>query len=616
MFRTIMKDFHIKHNSTLVFLFACLLILSLTTASAQDQLVPDWGVAPWGPLNLSPHPLVTNPVLAASHVTDVSAKYVADPFLFFENGTWYMFFEVVKQSNSRGEIGLAPSPDGFSWTYDRIVLREDFHLSYPLVFKYGNDYYMMPETSSVQEARLYKASNFPYGWIYEATLVNGDIHDASIFRYNDTWWMFFGDYGYYGQSNDCYLYYSDNLLSGWQKHPGSPVVVNGRSKARPAGRPFVYDGDTIIRLAQKDDVTYGESVRAFQVNTLTKTSYAEHEISQSPLLTKSGTGWNASGMHTLDPWWTGSDWLCAVDGKDSNGIWSIGIYTVPMNQVTVQKSGTGQGTVSSVPMAIDCGSACNASLPRGTVVNLTATAEYGSALSNWNDCDSVDGNACVITLNSDRTATATFRAVTEVKLLSPNGGEVIPAGLPQYPITWEAPPEAVTFKISYHPLGRRIGIVYSVKNIMWDVPLLKKNKKNASVKVTAYNSANRKIGYDISDSGFTIEVVSITSPNQGNICIRGQVCPITWTKSTHIPAASTELYYSLNNGHGWKKILDAPLPGDAEFFDWIAPNVSEPKAKCKVKVVLRDSNGKIVGRHISEGNFTIDTSSGLKHIDL
>ena len=283
---------------------------------------------PGGPFNLSPHPSVTNPVLTASHVTDVSARYVADPFLFYENGTWYLFFEVVKQSNSRGEIGLAISPDGLSWTYDRIVLREGFHLSYPLVFKYGNDYYMMPETSAVQEARLYKASNFPYGWTYAATLLNGDIHDASIFQYNNTWWMFFGDYGYYGQSDTCFLYYSDSLFSGWQEHPMSPIVANDQSKARPGGRSFVYNGNTIIRLAQKDDITYGESVRAFQVDTLTKTQYAEHEITQSPLLTASGTGWNFAGMHNLDAWWTGSDWLCAVDGKDNNDNWSIGIYTI------------------------------------------------------------------------------------------------------------------------------------------------------------------------------------------------------------------------------------------------------------------------------------------------
>ena len=297
----------------------------MESAVILDTL-PDWAASSWGPFNVSPYPSVVNPVLTASQVTDVSAKYVADPFLFFENGKWYMFFEVVKQSNSRGEIGLATSLDGLAWTYDRIVLREDFHLSYPLVFKYGNDYYMMPETASVQEARLYIASNFPYGWTHVATLLNGDIHDASIFRYNDVWWMFFGDTGYYGRSDNCYLYYSDNLFTGWQAHPMSPIVVNDKSKARPAGRPFVYDGNIIIRLAQKNDVSYGEAVRAFQVDTLTKTSYSEHEVTQSPLLTKSGSGWNASGMHTLDPWWTGSDWISAVDGKDNNQLWSIGIY--------------------------------------------------------------------------------------------------------------------------------------------------------------------------------------------------------------------------------------------------------------------------------------------------
>lgn len=80
-----------------------------------------------------------------------------------------------------------------------------------------------------------------------------------------------------------------------------------------------------MRISQKGDVTYGEQVRVFEVDTLTKTDYAEHEIPESPVL-KAGLGWNENGMHHCDCWWNNNKWLCAVDGKDSNNLWSIGIY--------------------------------------------------------------------------------------------------------------------------------------------------------------------------------------------------------------------------------------------------------------------------------------------------
>jgi hypothetical protein len=81
---------------------------------------------------------------------------------------------------------------------------------------------------------------------------------------------------------------------------------------------------------------YGQAVRAFQVDTLTYTAYAEHEIPQSPIVQASGSGWNKDGMHTVDPWWIGNGWLVVVDGVNysPSEVWSIGIYVTPL-QVTI-----------------------------------------------------------------------------------------------------------------------------------------------------------------------------------------------------------------------------------------------------------------------------------------
>jgi hypothetical protein len=297
-------------------------IFTSTESASSQELIPDWKSNNHAPFILVEAPYITNPVITASNVTDVSASFVADPFLFYENDQWYMFFEVFNKISGRGEIGLATSSDGLHWNYDQIILSEEIHLSYPFVFKHNDEYYLIPETKMANEVRLYRATAFPYNWTYVSTLLTGrGFVDPSLFYYNNMWWMFVG--GLYHST--CYLFYSDSLTTGWTEHPMSPIVSNDKSKARPGGRSFVFDNDRVMRIAQKDDVVYGEQVRVFEVDILTRTDYVEREIPESPILTQSGIGWNATGMHHFDPWWNGNHWLCAVDGN-RNGVWSIGLY--------------------------------------------------------------------------------------------------------------------------------------------------------------------------------------------------------------------------------------------------------------------------------------------------
>jgi len=141
------------------------------------------------PLNLSSG-RVHNPVLTAQDVTDARADFVADPFMVQENGTWYMFFEMFNADTDQGDIAYATSTDGRNWTYQQVVLDEPFHMSYPYVFQWQDEWYMLPETNEANEVRLYKAEHFPTGWSYAGTLLNGAFADSCIFYYDDTWWLF------------------------------------------------------------------------------------------------------------------------------------------------------------------------------------------------------------------------------------------------------------------------------------------------------------------------------------------------------------------------------------------------------------------------------------------
>ena len=80
-----------------------------------------------------------------------------------------------------------------------------------------------------------------------------------------------------------------------------------------------------------------------------------------------------------------------------------------MNVVkALTNNGSGNGTVTTSPAGIDCGSDCQDSYSAGTVVNLIASPAAGSTFGGWSgDADCSDG---VVTLNTNVSCTATFNA--------------------------------------------------------------------------------------------------------------------------------------------------------------------------------------------------------------
>lgn len=252
-----------------------------------------------------------NPVLTRVHISDIKAEFVADPFLIYENNTFYMFFEVFNTITAQGDIGLAESNDSINWTYKQIVLDETFHLSYPCVFKYNNEYYMIPETKAVKSIRLYKADNFPYNWSFEETIASGrNFVDNTIFYFNSTWWLFTET-----DNNDVLrLYYSDSLLGLWKEHPMSPIISGDSNITRPAGNVIIFD-NRIFRFAQDDYPNYGNQVWAFEITNLTKQDYKEKRIDDKPFL-KGYDNWNERGIHQISICRiANNNWIAAVDGR-------------------------------------------------------------------------------------------------------------------------------------------------------------------------------------------------------------------------------------------------------------------------------------------------------------
>ena len=84
--------------------------------------------------------------------------------------------------------------------------------------------------------------------------------------------------------------------------------------------------------------------------------------------------------------------------------------------ITVQRQGTGSGTVTSSPSGLECGSICSAQFDAGTAVVLSAAAAPGSGFAGWSGAGCSGTGAC--RLHSNATVVAIFSAGVSTANLS------------------------------------------------------------------------------------------------------------------------------------------------------------------------------------------------------
>jgi len=205
-------------------------------------------------------------------------RFWADPFLWEHEGKTYLFIEELIYEENRGTIACLTLDENMDVLSKQTVLERPYHLSYPFLFEYEGQLYMLPETGKNNGIELYRCRRFPDQWEFVKTLIdNVYAVDATLLERDGKWWLFVNIKEEGGSSWDTlYLYSADRPTSDqWTPHPLNPIVKDIHS-ARPAGHIFMDNGN-LIRPSQDCSIRYGYALNFNRIVTLSQTEYAEEQ---------------------------------------------------------------------------------------------------------------------------------------------------------------------------------------------------------------------------------------------------------------------------------------------------------------------------------------------------
>ncbi|MEM7030592.1 MAG: choice-of-anchor Q domain-containing protein [Chloroflexota bacterium] len=179
-------------------------------------------------------------------------------------------------------------------------------------------------------------------------------------------------------------------------------------------------GDCQLALNQAESVTATFTLNTYPL-TVTNTGTGGGAVTSDPAAIDCGSTCSDSFDHgtvvtltaTADVGSTFSGWSgdctgtidCQITLDQAKSVTAT--FTLNIYDLTVTKSGSGDGTVASSPSGIDCGTDCSETLDHGSVMTLTATAESGSVFIGWEGLCSGIGS-CQVMMDQAQQVTATF----------------------------------------------------------------------------------------------------------------------------------------------------------------------------------------------------------------
>lgn len=154
---------------------------------------------------------------------------------------------------------------------------------------------------------------------------------------------------------------------------------------------------------------------------------------------------------------------------------------------------------------------------------------------------------------------------------------------------------------SWHPAGE---VALPAEEIRWRVPAPERDRERCRVRVRLLDSGGREVGGDAGEGFFTIRGrVSLTSPERGEEVYAGTRRFVRWVSGRVPGVASTLLRLTLDGGRTWRNI--GTVRGNPGSFAWEVPPGERRIGGCRLRVVLRDAQGRTIAASSGEGTFAI-----------
>ena len=182
--------------------------------------------------------------------------WCADPLLFEWDGEIYLFCEMYNKTINRGCIGVAKYNSEKGLFHEILpIIMEPFHMSFPYIFQYNGDAYMIPETSETSKIRFYKIGNTPYEWHYVGSIfTEGKCCDSVTIEVDGNLWIICTEQDSSNPLCNKVIIYNIFEIEDGGEIRAELIYQSGTFKhnARNGG-PVLHIGENHYRVIQRDD---------------------------------------------------------------------------------------------------------------------------------------------------------------------------------------------------------------------------------------------------------------------------------------------------------------------------------------------------------------------------
>lgn len=199
-------------------------------------------------------------------------QWYADPFPVVFANNRFIFAEVMDTKIQQGHIGVMRIGD----ESERFVpiIKEPFHMSFPNVFLYNNEWYMIPETNKAKQVRLYHAQKFPYEWELDSILIEKkSFVDTAMLRRSESCFLL-ETFDVDDRSNEYNRFYCFDVQ---RKKVAEINPINRNYIDRRPGGNFVKSKNGFMHVLQNCDRMYGEYMHMAAVRNFDNSGLDEKE---------------------------------------------------------------------------------------------------------------------------------------------------------------------------------------------------------------------------------------------------------------------------------------------------------------------------------------------------